>query len=80
MIAILLVLCGSSVYVQKNLSFSPSTWGSGFSALTMKLLLAGFRGGMVAVVTDDRISTNTRAIGELWCREDNLAVGGQQRS
>jgi hypothetical protein len=55
--AILRVRCGSSVYVQKKWSFSFSCCGFSAcsSALTVKRRFAGSRGGMVAVVTEDRI-------------------------
>lgn len=54
--AIRRVRCGSSVYVQKNASSWLAGCGScAFSALTVKPRLEGFRGGMVAVVTEDRI-------------------------
>jgi hypothetical protein len=35
----------------------------------VKLRPAGFRGGMVAVVTEDRIAAVVRAIGEWWCKD-----------
>jgi len=54
--AIRLVLCGSSVYVQKKWSCPSSSTGSScFSALTVKPQVAGCLDGTVAVEAEDRI-------------------------
>lgn len=46
---------GSSVYVQKKSSWSWAACACCFSAVTVKLRLAGSRGGTVAVVVEARI-------------------------
>ena len=61
MMAMRRVRCGSSVYVQKKSSWSWAACACCFSAVTVKLRLAGCLGGTVAVVVEARIAKKTGA-------------------
>jgi hypothetical protein len=68
--AMRLLLCGSSVYVQKKWSCSFAAAGafsSALSGLTVKLPPAALRDGTVAVVTEERILG--AAVEREWKRE-----------
>jgi hypothetical protein len=63
MMAMRRVRCGSSVYVQKKSSWSWAACACCFSAVTVKLRLAGSVGGIVAVVVEARIVRYDSSLG-----------------